>query len=235
MATPAELMEVIAGSLGLPVATVVGFDRHLTDAGLRTKVGRGRSVAQVTARDAAHLLTAILGGGQVKDAAETVRRYRRTEPHHATSSRGGFGKSGVAELMALAVHHSFVDALEALIVALTREDDSKGAAITGRSMKGPMRSWSIEVAALTPGTVGDIRITNANGRTTNVRYALPYPFTGRSRKDVSRRELETWQARISVQPQSDLEQFRKVSSRTISSIASLLVKSRTSAMSRSSS
>jgi hypothetical protein len=213
MATPGELMEVIGQSLGIPVASITGYDRHLADAGLRTKIGRGRHVAAVTAADAANLIVAILGGGQVKDAVATVQRYKQTEPHAATSTKGGFVKLGVTTLTALPEEHSFVDAIEALIVA-----------VTGGSLPSVPKSRQttaiIEVAALTPGTVGDIRLSGIGGKSANVRYALPHPFSGKSK--ATRKEIESWQARIKVQPQSDLEQFRKISERTIIAVGRLL-------------
>jgi hypothetical protein len=82
---------------------------------LRSKSGRGTSAARMTARDAAHLLVAVLGSGHVKDAAETVRRHRQTLFHKSAS--GGYGDSSITALRDLPLDHSFVDAIEALIAA----------------------------------------------------------------------------------------------------------------------
>jgi hypothetical protein len=127
MATPGELVKLIAAATGDDVATVVQHDRNLAIAGLRTMGGRGRSAAKVTARDAAHVLTSVLGSHRVKDAVDTVRRYLQTQEHHAhwhqhyPDKLQGMGKAnvwedyGIPELAALPREHSFIDALTALI------------------------------------------------------------------------------------------------------------------------
>jgi hypothetical protein len=127
MATPGELVRMIAATTGEDEATVTQHDRNLVLAGLRTKGGRGRSAAKVTARDAARLLTSVLGAHRVKDAVETVRRYMQTQEHHAhwhqhyPDKLQGMGKAnvwedyGIPELAALPRDHTFIDALTALI------------------------------------------------------------------------------------------------------------------------
>ena len=127
MATPGQLVKVIACTLGEDEATVTQHDRNLLIAGLRTKGGRGRSAAKVTARDAAHLLTSVLGSHRVRDGVETVRRYLQTQEHHAhwhqhyPDKLQGMGKANVwenydiAELTALPPDHTFIDALTVLI------------------------------------------------------------------------------------------------------------------------
>jgi hypothetical protein len=221
MATPGELMDLTAACLGMPVASVVGYDRQLADAGLRTKGGRGRHVAQVSARDAAHLLTAILGGGQVKDSVSTVQRYSETEPHTFTSSRGGFKALGVPDLANLPQRHSFVDALEVLILAIVRGAPALVARREPKRIgKVLLAEPMIEVAALTPGTVGELRFGAVHGRSAHVRYALPNPFSSKTK--VSQKEVASWQARIKVRAESDLEQFRKISERTLWKIGELL-------------
>lgn len=224
MASPAALAEVIAHCLGMPVSSLVWYDRQLADGGLRTRSGRGRYGAQVSARDAANLLTAILGGGQVKDAIATVQRYSATIPHMPTSTKGRFTALGVQSLTRLPAKHSFLDALEALLQSLA--DGSLSLEPPGPS-KRPQRHVGsiplIEVAALTPGTVGDIRISLASGASANVRYALPNPFSRKA--PISDKESVSWQARIKVQAASDLEQFRKVTDRTVLAISQLLAAS----------
>ncbi len=79
MASPGELVAVMADSLGVPRATVAQYDRALAENGLRSSGGRGLSAAKVTAADAANLLIAIMGapisGAPIKDAARTCRLY----------------------------------------------------------------------------------------------------------------------------------------------------------------
>lgn len=85
--TPGQLVRVVADVLGIPEATMVVYDRRLVAEGLRSKAGHGRGSAQVTVRDAAHLLTAVLGSAQVKDSAATVRRYTETRPEGEASTK----------------------------------------------------------------------------------------------------------------------------------------------------
>ena len=79
MATPGQLVQTVADMLGVPAETVTNYDRVLSESGMRSKSGRGRGAAKVTAQDAAYLLIAILGspiaGASVKEAANTCRRY----------------------------------------------------------------------------------------------------------------------------------------------------------------
>ena len=78
VASPGELVRKFSELLGIAERTIVLHDRNLVVAGLRSKSGRGNSAARMTARDAAHLLVAVLGSSHVKDSAETVRRYKET-------------------------------------------------------------------------------------------------------------------------------------------------------------
>lgn len=127
MATPGELVKVIAATTGEDEATVTQHDRNLVIAGLRPKHGRGRNSYKVTARDAAILLTSVLGSHRVRDGVNTVRRYLQTQEHHAhwhqhwPDKTQGMGKPNVyenyniPELAALPLDHTFIDALTVLI------------------------------------------------------------------------------------------------------------------------
>ena len=123
VATPGELVKVVAASTGTEEPTVTQHDRNLVIAGLRSKGGRGRSAAKVTARDAAHLLTALLGSAMVKDSAETVLRYSKTEEHRYFTHRqynqpdepNIYKNIGISELQILPLGHSFIDSLTAII------------------------------------------------------------------------------------------------------------------------
>jgi hypothetical protein len=77
MATPGQLVECVAAALNMSHATVVLYDRVLAENGLRSKGGRGKSAAKVTAEDAANLLIAIAGtsSGGIATAARTVELY----------------------------------------------------------------------------------------------------------------------------------------------------------------
>ncbi|MDP2376090.1 hypothetical protein [Reyranella sp.] len=126
MATPGELIKAVAKATGTSEPTVTQHDRNLFLAGLRTKGGRGTSAAKVTARDAAHLLTSILGSDQVKDSAETVQRYSDSVEHHNRMFKAHpketpkgwtsiYGPVGLPALDSLPEDHSFIDALAVLI------------------------------------------------------------------------------------------------------------------------
>jgi hypothetical protein len=86
-------------------------DRNLVVAGLRSRSGRGDSAARMTARDAAHLLVAVLASSQLQDSVETVRQYSEAGVHNITS--GDHDGSLIAALRNSPPDHSCVDAIEA--------------------------------------------------------------------------------------------------------------------------
>jgi hypothetical protein len=110
MATPGQLVEEMAASLGMPVATVTQYDRQLAEAGLRSKGGRGTSAATVTQRDAANLLIAIgaspFAGPTVKEAVRTCKAYGSLR---AASQNHNFGQLGLPSLGSLPAGHSLRD------------------------------------------------------------------------------------------------------------------------------
>jgi len=119
MATPGELVQTMAEVLGVPQPTVFQYDRSLAEHGLRSKKGRGRSAATVTARDAANLLIAAMAtpvsGFPVKDAARVCETYALL-PSRTRYPRGReLSKTGWPTLPNLPYRHSFGDALSALI------------------------------------------------------------------------------------------------------------------------
>ena len=109
MASPAQLMETISGATGVPLATIVDIDRRLVKAELRTKGGRGFNAAQMTALDAARLLTGLLGSAQANTAAEAVERYAQTRVDKTRSSDKMFTAVQLDELVALPARHGFVE------------------------------------------------------------------------------------------------------------------------------
>jgi hypothetical protein len=209
-------VRIVAAALGLPEPTVVVHDRNLVMAGLRTKGGRGRSAAKVTARDAAHLLTAILASAQVKDSVHSVRRYSDTRPHVQTPSGSGFNRMGIKELSDLPAKHSFVDALEALIKAAANGSLQKG--------REPGRGPLIEVAALTPRTVGDIRIAGIKkGIAASIRYERAKSSGARNTTHPPTREADAGDRKTKKHDlETDLEQYRRITAKTILRIAETL-------------
>ena len=75
MASPKELVQVVARETGVSEATVIVHDRNLALAGLRSVGGRGRAAARMTYRDAANLIIAVAASRNVKDSAKTVEAY----------------------------------------------------------------------------------------------------------------------------------------------------------------
>jgi hypothetical protein len=119
MATPGQLVEVMADVLGISKATAVQYDRVLAENGLRSKHGRGTSAAKVTARDAANLLTAIgassLFGLSAKDAVEICKKYSALVSLKSGEASSEVSKLGLEALARLPDGHSFGKALVALI------------------------------------------------------------------------------------------------------------------------
>lgn len=75
MATPKQLVQVVALQTGVSEATVIVHDRNLLVAGLRTEGQRGRGTSTVTYQDAANLIIAVAASRNVKDSAKTVEIY----------------------------------------------------------------------------------------------------------------------------------------------------------------
>jgi hypothetical protein len=119
MATPGQLVQTVSEMLGIPAETVTNYDRVLSESGMRSKSGRGRGAAKVTARDAAYLLIAILGspiaGASVKEAANTCRRYGSMPVLGHVSGTHNFAKVGLKMLDALPKKHTLHDGISALI------------------------------------------------------------------------------------------------------------------------
>lgn len=120
MATPGELVREMAAAFGVSEATVAVHDRNLAVAGLRTKLGRGTSAAQMTPRDAAHLTVAIMGSAEVRDSVIAVQRYTavRAERHITKVQNKKSSVPQIPELFALEDGHSFTEALEAIYAAV---------------------------------------------------------------------------------------------------------------------
>ncbi len=213
MATPAQLVSAISLATGVPLATMVDIDRKLVKGNLRTKGGRGFNAARMTPLDAARLLTAVLASPQANASVEAVQRYTETRMDNKyRSSAKAFGAANLDDLAALPGRHSFVDALAAVIASVATGSLAKKIAAAG---DGAIPS--IEVFAFTRATRGRIRIGGLpNGQTANVEYAA-IPVTAKStRPDKGRR------GHVADDASGDLEQSRRVTERTILSIARIL-------------
>jgi len=209
MASPAQLVQTVSDATGIPLPTITDIDRRLVKAKLRTLGGRGLSAARMAPLDAARLLTAILGSPQANAAAEAVERYALTRPDKTSSSDSGFARIELEELAALPARHSFVDALAALITS------AAGGSLA--RLMAASEGWSprIEVFGFTRAVRGRIRIAGMpNGHTASIEYDAP--AIARPTKSKARR------AAMLDQREGDLEQSRRVTERTILSIAELL-------------
>jgi len=120
MATPGQLVHTVSDVLGVPIATVIQYDRQLAENGLRSVKGRGRGAARVTARDAAHLVIALMGAppwvATIRSAAESCEKIRSLQSNHPDlSDPKKFRRFGLHQLSELPNRHLFVDAIAALI------------------------------------------------------------------------------------------------------------------------
>jgi hypothetical protein len=212
MASPAQLVSAISLATGVPLATMVDIDRKLVKGNLRTKGGRGFNAARMTPLDAARLLTAVLASPQANASVEAVQRYTETRMDKDRSSEKGFGAADLDDLAALPARHNFVDALAAVIASVATGSLAKKIVAAG---DGAIPS--IEIFAFTRATRGRIRIGGLpSGQTASVEYAA-IPVTAKSaRPDKSRRR------QVAENASGDLEQSRRITERTILSIARIL-------------
>jgi len=222
VASPGELVRKFSELLGIAERTIVLHDRNLVVVGLRSKSGRGTSAARMTARDAAHLLVAVLGSSHVKDSAETVRRYRETRLHKSTS--GGYDTSTIDALRDLPPDHSFVDAIEALIAAAADGSLEPAMYVSTAEIEGTKFGYEaiIEITVQTPGLLGDISIRggSADG---HGRYGLPNPYDQHQSLHPPSEEVDAWKQKVKdYYPESDLIQYRKVTAKTILELGQIL-------------
>src|SRR5262245_25400553 len=118
MATPGQLVHEMADVLGMSEATVTQYDRVLAENGLRSKSGRGKSAAKVTARDAANLLIALATSPSATDAVRNCKLYASLRDDvFSGESPENFALFGLPTLAHLPKNHSFRDALTALVAA----------------------------------------------------------------------------------------------------------------------
>ena len=210
MATPAQLVNVISDVTGTPLATITDIDRRLIKVGLRTKHGRGFNAARMTALDAARILVALLASPQVTQSVDAVTRYAATQADSTRSSDGLFVASMLDDLAALPARHSFVEGIAALVASATNGSLAK---LTTPDNNCTPR---VEVFAFTRATYGRIRIADLpNGQTVNVEY-IP------SRNDTKAKRAKDAPKPAKAGVTGDLEQSRRITERTILSIAALL-------------
>ena len=155
MATSGELINTVAVITGHSEARVVTYFRSLREAGLVTKGGRGPSAAKMSYRDAATLLTALMGSRfDNEPAAQIVRDFdtvRATHGAHRTTLPSNereewfdapyietrrclsFEGFDIPQLQNLPEDHGITDALAAVIEA--QASNAFGNAMDARGIK----------------------------------------------------------------------------------------------------
>lgn len=239
MASPGELVKMVANTLGVPEATVVVHDRNLVKSGLRSKGGRGRSAAKVTAVDAANLLIAVAGTAWyhsgVKDTVATVREYAplkaKAADHLLREQRIGrvIDKRSISDplwslkqlpitgLKELPQGHDFVQALTVLIGSASDGSLIEAAKTTRKKTR---LGATIRVEIFGPQPLSTIKIRV--GDLTESMLYLPANEAAPGRLHV---ELwEQWEQERRHDIGADLGQIRHFSHQTILAIGDLLRK-----------
>ncbi len=164
MATPGDLIAVVAESLGLPEVMVSQHDRNLASAGLRSKGGRGLSAAKMTADDAATLLIACVASLAVKDTVQAFELYGRMQSVMGSSDINKrlpsweLERFPIPELMQLDPGHTFKDALSALVKA-----SSRGAFLDTKKDDHGNLPVSVSIGINAPSPIANIEIRFSTG------------------------------------------------------------------------
>ena len=122
--TPGQLVTTVSEVMGVPRPTVAVIDRQLSEAGLRSKGGRGLSAAAMTPTDAANLLIAVAVARADLSAADATAKYRAGAfQDHALDLEGEFARPkgnwrldwGRSPVFDLKPYHSFGEALDHMV------------------------------------------------------------------------------------------------------------------------
>jgi hypothetical protein len=209
MATPGQLVEVMAEALGVPVETVTNYDRVLSENGMRSKSGRGRGAAKVTAGDAANLLIAIMGspiaGASVKEAANTCHRYGSLPALGHVDGTQTFAKVGLGIMDELPQKNTLRDGISILIASA-----AKGQHLRIRGLG---------------------KDTETNDRYCYIRLSGPRPWAEIFARSLVRDGKQEFARRVYTKSDSsfartDLQQERVITYRTIRKLGSLLSEER---------
>jgi hypothetical protein len=156
----------------------------------------------MTPGDAATLVVALLGSNQTVDSVATVRRYGKAnalgdfsakELSEGVSSKDIYEGVAITALTDLPPDHSFIDALTALIATAAEE----------KLLPTLRHGWpenNLTVTVQNPATVARIQFALIGGSHITVSYATGWP------PDVKT---------AGPSPRGDLEEFRRVSAKTI--------------------
>lgn len=139
-----QLVEEIADVIGWPEQQVNQYARHAREAGFITQGARGNAAPQMTSRDAAHLLTALLNARLAKNAGIVIPRMYESKSHlevpgvtYPDYAKGY--KPGAHERLAfIFTRHTFVDFLTRLIEIA--KDDLLNTVLSGLPFNNSMIS-----------------------------------------------------------------------------------------------
>ena len=214
MATPGQLVQVMADTLGISKATVTQYDRVLAEKGLRSMGGRGTSAARITSRDAANLLIALAAspilGLSAKDAAANCEAYASLPVlGDVNATRKNFAKFGLQTLADLPKWHSFGEALSALIDAAARGEVFKLPGGKPHSL-----NTLFELRFIGPPRRVEIFVDGTKDFGLSAKLTYLRLLTKKSRKKL--------QTKTESRQIADLRRISTLSFRTIESLASLI-------------
>lgn len=220
MATSGDLIKTVAEITGHPDARVTTYFRSLREAGLVTKGGRGPSAAKMTFRDAATLLTALMGSRfDSEPAAQIVKDFSEVRAAHGeyrtalptgqeTGMLGGdyistetcmtFDGFKVPQLQGLPARHTIIDALASTIEAVA--DD---ALIAAAKSKGAVdhASYGIEIYFYGPQPSAGIEFTlngNEFSYSESAAYLHESEYDSMAVADFEIRRRITWRTILAV-------------------------------------
>lgn len=139
MVSSTQLSDCIARSLGLSDATVALHMRNIREEGILTQGGRGRSAARMSPADGSALLISTVGSLQPKDSVESFNTYGSVK-----RVLSNWETDRVPSVDQLDEHHTFHDALSALIEAFVFDREAGGFKMIQITMHWPWIGSRIE-------------------------------------------------------------------------------------------
>lgn len=223
MASSGELIKVVAATLGLPEASVLVAFRNLRIAGLVSKSGRGNSAAKMTPKDAALLLLSVVGTTVIKDSLIPISRHAKMRPWGGIWNLHFFP---VPELQSLDADHTFLDAVEALVIAAQSGSLANCYGIEFAEFLN-LATYSnppttIQISMQEPFVWSSIRIAMIDGDGAPIAEEMETQEYGRAtymREGVSYRSVP-----LNLGVGADLRHVHTITQKTLAAIARLLAK-----------
>ena len=211
---------MLTNVLAIPEKSVAMYARHLREARLISTGGRGPGGAEMSPKNCANLLLAILGAKHVKDAAKAVKQFRRMIPQdHPTAWT--LEDLNLPALTKLPENHRFGRALDALIIAAMDSTLEAALQAVGRKYAGGpiMVSGHLELIVRSPSSMAKIEF-RGHGWSEHVTYSKRMPWGYRT---PSREELKDWAKEFEkTGDHGDLMQDRRITARTILALGEFL-------------